>query len=67
MKGAVYDSYVRPAMLYRSESWFLKESEMRILRRTDRSTARAICGVQLKDEKGPMYWMLMLSLSESMD
>ena len=27
-KGAVYGSYARPAMLYGSEAWCLKESEM---------------------------------------
>ena len=27
-KGAVYMSYVRPAILYGSEAWFLRESEM---------------------------------------
>ena len=48
-KGAVYKSYVRPAILYRSEAWCLKESEMGILRRTERSLVRAICGVQLRD------------------
>ena len=29
LKGAVYESYVRPAILYGSEVWHLKESEMR--------------------------------------
>ena len=28
LKGAVYRSYVRPAILHRSEVWCLKESEM---------------------------------------
>ena len=31
LKGAVYESYVKPAILYGSEEWCLKESEMRIL------------------------------------
>ena len=31
LKGSVYESYVRPAMLYGSETWCLKKSEMRIL------------------------------------
>ena len=35
LKGAVYKSYVRPAMLYRSESWSLKENEMGILQSLD--------------------------------
>ena len=51
LKGAVFKSYVRPALLYGSESWCLKESEMGILRRTDRSMVRAMCGAQLKYKK----------------
>ena len=31
LKGTVYESYVRPAILYGSEAWCLKESEMDIL------------------------------------
>ena len=31
LKGSVYRSYVRPAMLYGSEALCMKESEMRIL------------------------------------
>ena len=31
LNGAVYKSYVRPAMLYESETWCLKESEIGIL------------------------------------
>ena len=45
LKQAVYKSYVRPAILYRSELWCLKESEMAILQRTERCMVRAMCGV----------------------
>ena len=31
LKGAVYRSYLRQAILYGSEAWCLKESEMKIL------------------------------------
>ena len=31
LNGAVHRSYVRPAILYGSETWCLKESEMGIL------------------------------------
>ena len=48
LNGAVYRSYVMPAMLYGRETWCLNVSEMGISRRTERSTVRAICGVQLK-------------------
>ena len=51
-KGAVYRSYIRPATLNGSEAWCLEESEMGIVR-TERSTVRAVCGVQLKDRKKP--------------
>ena len=37
LKVSVYKSYVRPAMLYQSEAWCLKESMVQILRRTERS------------------------------
>ena len=36
LKG-LFISYVRPAILYGSEAWCLKESEMGILLRTERS------------------------------
>ena len=51
LAGAVYGSYVRQAMIYGSEACCLKESEMRLLRSTERSMVRAMCGVQLKDRK----------------
>ena len=51
LKGAVFKSYVRPAILYGNEVWCLKESEMGILQRTERSVVGAICRIQLKDRK----------------
>ena len=42
---------VRPAVLYGSEAWCLKVREMGILRWTQRSMVRAMCGVQLGIEK----------------
>jgi len=38
-------------MLYVSETWCLRENEMAILRRTERSVVRTMCGVMLKDRK----------------
>ena len=51
LKGVVYKSYVRPAILYGSEMWCLRESEMGVLWRTESSMVRAMCGVQLNDGK----------------
>ena len=64
---AVYQSYARPAILYASEAWCLKECEMGILRRTERSMVRAMYGVQLKDRKRSTDLMFMLGLMETMD
>ena len=54
-----------PAILYESEAWRLKESEMGILRRIGRSIVRAMCGVQLKDRKKSTDVMFMLGLNET--
>ena len=67
LKGAVYESHVWPAILYGGEVWYLKESEMWILRRTERSMVRAMCGVQLKDRKRSADLMFMLGLKETID
>ena len=40
MKGIVYRSCVRSAMLYGSETWCLRESEVAILRKTERAMVR---------------------------
>ena len=50
-KRSVYKSYISPAILYGSEAWCLKEREMGILRRTERSMVRVMCGVQFKNRK----------------
>ena len=63
----LFISYVRPVILHRSEAWCLKESEMGILRRTERSTVRAMCGVQLKDRQRSTDLMFMLALKETID
>ena len=67
LKGAVYKSYVRSVILYGCETWCLKESEMVMLQRTERSMVRAMCGVQLKDRKTSTDLMFMLGLKEAID
>ena len=47
LKMAVCQSYVRPAILYGSEAWCLRECEMVNLQRTGRSMVKAMYGVQL--------------------
>ena len=47
MKGRIYQSCVRSAMLYGSETWCLRENEMTILIRTGKAMLRAMCGVKM--------------------
>ena len=61
MKGMVHQSCVRSAMLYGSETWCLRESEMAILRRTERAMVRSMCGVKLVDRKNTKNLKEMLS------
>ena len=61
---AVYGSYVRSAILYGSEAWCLKESEMGILQGTERSIVRVMCVVQLNDRKRSTDLIFMLGLKE---
>ena len=51
MKGMVYWSFVRSAMLYGSKTWCLRENEMAILRRTEKAMVRTMCGAKLMEKK----------------
>ena len=62
-----YQSCVRSAMLYGSETWCLRESEMEILSRTERAMVRSMCGVKLVDRKNTEELMEMLGLKETLD
>ena len=66
MKGMVYRSCVRSAMLYGSEMWCLRKNEMIILR-TERVMVRSMCGVKLVDRKNTEDLMKMLGLKETLD
>ena len=48
LKGMVYKSCVRLAMLYESETLCLRENEMAIF---ERAMVRAICGVKQREKK----------------
>ena len=61
----VYRTCIRSAMLYGSETWCLRESEMGILRRTERAMVRSICAVKLVDRKNMEQLMEMSGLKET--
>ena len=51
LKGKIYKSCVRSAILYGSKAWCLREKEMAILRRTERAMIQAMHGVKLLDQR----------------
>ena len=65
LKGMVYRSCSRSAMLYGSETWCLRENEIAILRRTERAMVRAMCGAKLMEKKRTEDLMEMLGLKET--
>ena len=67
LKGTVYESYLRPSILYGSETWFLKVNLMAIFQKTEGSVDRAMCGVQLKDSKRYNDLKLVFDLNETVD
>ena len=67
MKGLVYRSCVKSAMIYGSETWCLRESEMAILRRTERAMLRSGCEVKLVNRKNMEELTEMLGLEETLD
>ena len=65
LKGMIYRSCVRSAMLYGSETWCLRENEMAVLRRTERAMGRVMCGAKLMEKKKTEDLMEMLVLKET--
>ena len=64
MKGKVYRSCVRAAMVYGSETWVMKKEEEGVLLRAERAMVRMMCGAKLRDRKRSSDLMSMVRLSE---
>ena len=47
----IYQSWVRSAILYGSETWCLRKNEMAILRRTEKAIMRAMCRVKMIEKR----------------
>ena len=54
-------------MLYESETWCLRESEIAILRRAERAMVKSLCGVKLVDKKNMEELMEMLGVVATLD
>ena len=64
IKGSVYKSCVRSAMLYGSETWCVGQNEIGILQKTERAMMRSMCEVKLMDKKSIKDLMQMLDLKQ---
>ena len=64
MKERIYQSYVRSAMLYGSETWCLRENKMAILR-TKKAMMRAMCKVKVIEKRTNQELMSLLSLKDT--
>ena len=51
MKGKIYKSYARSAMLYGKEKCCLKENKVATLKRAERCLVRVMCGITLVDKR----------------
>ena len=67
MKGRIYHSCVRSAILYGSEKWCLRENEIAILRRTEKTMMRAIYGVKMIEKRRSQELISLLDLKDTLD
>ena len=67
IKGIVYKSCVKSAILHGSETWSLGQNEIGILQGTERAIVRNMCGMKLMDKKSTKDLMWMLDLNETLD
>jgi hypothetical protein len=51
LKGKIYRACVQSVMVYGSETWAVKVSNLQQLERTERTMVRWMCGVTMKDRK----------------
>ena len=65
MKGKAYKRYVKSAVLYGSKRWCLRENEVAIRERAQRSMVRAMCGVKLMDKRNTWELMDLLRMKEA--
>ena len=66
MKGRIYQSCVRSAMLY-GNKMCLRENEMAILRKTKKAMMRAMCGDKIIDKRRSQKLMSLLGLKDTLD
>ena len=64
MKGRLYKTSVRTAMIYGGETWTMRKEEKAVLLRAERAMVRLMCGEKLRDRKRTGELMSMLGLCD---
>ena len=67
LKGRIYQSCVRSAMLHGSETWCLRENEVAILGRTKNTMLRAMCGLKIIEKRRSQELTSLLDLKNTLD
>ena len=65
-KERIHQSCARLAMLYGRETWCVRENEMAILRKTEKSII-TVCGVKLIEKRRSQELMSLLGLKDNLD
>ena len=65
MKGKIYRSCVRSAMLYGSETWCLRKNEMAVLRRIEKSMIRAMFVITFLEKRSSQELINFLGLDDT--
>jgi len=63
LKGKLYQSCVRPCMIYASETWAFKQEDLNRLVRAERQMVRSMCNVSLMDRKSSSVLLDMLGIN----
>ena len=64
LKGRVYKTCVRAAMVYGGETWVMRKEEEGMLQRAERAMVRMMCGVKWRDRRNSKQLMQMVGLEE---
>ena len=63
-KGIIYTTYIRPAMLYGSETWLTKVEDIRKMQRSEMRMLRWMTGVSLSERKSNECVRSMLAIDD---
>ena len=63
-KGIIYTTYIRPAMLYDSETWPTKIEDLRTIQRSEMRMLRWMTEVSLSERKSNEWMRNMLAIDD---